>query len=204
MGVWDRLAAQFANPSGLLGALAGRIMARSNRNINAWTIDQLQIQPLDQVLEIGHGPGVGLKIVLGKIEGGHVVGLDPSDVMAKQAARLNQAAIQAGKLTLLQTRVEDIAEVDRIFTKVYAVNTIMFWEHPIQTLRILRSKMADHGRIALTVQPRERGANQDTVDRMARQLQEYLQQAGFREIHIHVLPLQPVNAVCVTGSKPAD
>ena len=49
---------QFRRPTGLLGRLAGWIMANRPSNIerNRWTVDLLRVQPADHVLEIGFGP----------------------------------------------------------------------------------------------------------------------------------------------------
>jgi hypothetical protein len=51
---------QFRRPTGLLGRLAGWIMANRPSNIerNRWTVDLLNVQPSDHVLEIGFGPGL--------------------------------------------------------------------------------------------------------------------------------------------------
>jgi hypothetical protein len=54
----SRIHSQFGHPAGVLGGLAGVVMASrgSNRQRNAWTVRQLDIQPTDRVLEIGFGP----------------------------------------------------------------------------------------------------------------------------------------------------
>jgi len=53
----SRILSQFGRPSGALGALAGAVMAHrgSNQRRNAWTVQLLDIQPDDRVLEIGYG-----------------------------------------------------------------------------------------------------------------------------------------------------
>lgn len=47
----------FAHPSGFLGHLGGWIMGLSNQDIAQWTLEALDVQPGDRVLEIGFGPG---------------------------------------------------------------------------------------------------------------------------------------------------
>ena len=51
---------QFSRPTGLLGRVAGLIMATrpSNLERNMRTLALADIQPEDRVLEIGFGPGV--------------------------------------------------------------------------------------------------------------------------------------------------
>ena len=55
MSFKQNIISQFSNPHGLLGRLAGTIMAHrpSNQERNRWTVDLLEIQPDDHVLEIG-------------------------------------------------------------------------------------------------------------------------------------------------------
>jgi len=49
---------QFHKPTRFLGRVAGWIMANRPSNIerNRWTVDLLNVQPSDHVLEIGFGP----------------------------------------------------------------------------------------------------------------------------------------------------
>ena len=50
----------FCMPQGLLGRLGGRLMSL-DRDLPAWVLDLLEIDPSDSVLEVGSGPGVGLE-----------------------------------------------------------------------------------------------------------------------------------------------
>jgi len=47
---------QFGRPSGLLGRLAGRIMAKADAD-DRWVTDLLEVRPDDRVLDVGCGPG---------------------------------------------------------------------------------------------------------------------------------------------------
>ncbi len=51
---------QFGCPRGPLGWIAGKLMARGNTDINRLALEALDLQPGDDVLEIGFGPGVTL------------------------------------------------------------------------------------------------------------------------------------------------
>lgn len=84
------------------------------------------------------------------------------------------------------------------FDAIYAVNSIPFWSDPVARLGELRGRLAPGGRVALTVQPRSRGATAETSRRTARRLEGWLHDAGFPSVTTHTLALDPP-AVCVIG-----
>ncbi len=103
----------------------------SNRLRNSWTIDLLSLNPEDNVLEIGHGPGIGLEGVVKKVTKGRIMGLDHSAAMGQQAARRNREAIDQGHVTLVQGSISDPsppAGLTGPFDKIYGVNVAMFWD----------------------------------------------------------------------------
>ena len=54
--MWEflkKLTLQFGKPEGILGSIAGRLMASTGVEKNKWTISLLNIQSADNVLEIG-------------------------------------------------------------------------------------------------------------------------------------------------------
>ncbi len=87
----SRIVAQFKKPNGILGRMAGWIMAihPSNRERNRWTVSLLGIQSQDALLEIGFGPGLGVQLASQKASTGLVAGIDFSETMLKQALKRN-------------------------------------------------------------------------------------------------------------------
>src|SRR5215204_1732821 len=100
-----RLARQFGHPSGLVGRLVGRMMARGNAGFNTWVVQSLRerLDPdaLTQVLELGPGPGVGLACLLDAFPRAQVWGVDQSSTMLSQARRHNAPAVREGRLQLV-------------------------------------------------------------------------------------------------------
>jgi SAM-dependent methyltransferase len=89
---------QFGHPWGAAGRAAGWVMAhrRPNRQRNSWVVRLLEVQPTENVLEIGFGPGLAIAELSRRAgEQGHMYGIDHSDVMLRQATRRNAAAIVA-------------------------------------------------------------------------------------------------------------
>lgn len=193
---------QFGHPRGGAGQVAGWVMAhrRSNRERNRWVVGLLDLQPTERVLEIGFGPGLAIAELARRAR--HVHGVDRSAVMVRQAGRRNRAAIDAGRVELLQAAVDRLPPFDPPLDVVMAVNTLGFWPEPAQRLRELRNLLRPGGRIALASQPRSPGATRETTARAAGELRDLLAEAGFVEIRSETLELDPPVA-CVLAIRPA-
>src|SRR2546421_5357703 len=94
---------QAHRPRGVAGRVTAWEMAcrPSNRQRSAWAVSLLEVRPTDRVLEIGFGPGVAVAQLV-RAGAGHVSGIDHSEVMLRQAAKRNEAAIRAGQVTLVR------------------------------------------------------------------------------------------------------
>jgi hypothetical protein len=100
--------AQFHQPTGAVGHVAGWIMGRRSSDVarNRWAVQLLDVQPADRVIELGCGPGVAIAALAARANRGLVVGVDHSQVMIRQARRRNRAAIRAGRVRLIHTPVQ--------------------------------------------------------------------------------------------------
>lgn len=143
----NRLFRQFSGPTGLLGSVAGRIMARKNRALNAWVASLLEAGPADRVIEVGYGPG--LAVAANAARAAFVAGVDRSDVMWRHARRRNAAAIRAGRVDLRQGDATALPFADASFTRALAVNSLQFWDPPDAGLRELARVLAPGGRLVL-------------------------------------------------------
>ena len=154
MGLWHRLAQQFRQPSGLLGRLIG-FLFRINREGIDWTINLLEIQPTDHVLEIGFGPGYGIQRAASLATQGRVAGVDFSQTMLKQATDRNAVAIDAGLVELCLGDATALLYPENTFHKAFATNVIYFWKDPLAYLRELHRVLKPGGRVALYVIAKE-------------------------------------------------
>src|SRR5262249_59042253 len=113
----------------------------------------LGVQPADQVLEIGFGPGLAVA-QLARAGAGHVYGIDHSGVMLRQASRRNAAAIQAGRVTLMRASVDQIPPaLDGPFDAILAINSLGFWPAPAERLAEPPRRLAPAGAISLPPPP---------------------------------------------------
>ncbi len=194
----------FGRPYGFLGNIGGRIMAATNKEINEWTVALLDIRSNDKVLEIGFGPGIAAEKISNIIKEGIFVGIDPSEVMFSQAQKRNEAAIREGKVKLQLATIEHLPVFNEAFDKIFSINSILFWEQPIERLKELRHLLKPNGLIAITLQPRSKGATNETARQEGEKLVQYLKEAGFSSIRLEEKQTKPVSAVCAIGANPSS
>ena len=60
------LAPQFGGPSGLVGRVVTRLLARGNAGFNRWLVNEISTAlPVPHtVIELGYGPGIALQEIL--------------------------------------------------------------------------------------------------------------------------------------------
>jgi ubiquinone/menaquinone biosynthesis C-methylase UbiE len=194
---------QFMRPRGLVGWLAGWVMAlrSSNRQRNVWAVGLLGVAPTDRVLEIGFGPGIAIRELSRRGTHGLVCGVDHSAVMVRQAARRNAAAVRAGRVDLRLGSAEHLPAFAEPFDKVLAVNNMGMWREPDERLKEIHRLMRPGGRIAIVSQPRCPGATSETTVAAGREIATRLTAAGFTGIRSDMLALKPP-VVCVIGEVP--
>jgi SAM-dependent methyltransferase len=203
MSFWSKIAAQFGKPTGLLGNLAGFIMASRSSNVvrSNWAVSLLNLQPNDRVLEIGFGPGIAIHKMSEIVKEGLIYGIDHSDIMLKQASKRNKEAISSGRVKLLLNSVSNLPSFEEPLDNILDINTFQFWENPIEDLKNLREHLRSGGIIALVQQPRKPGAKEEDTVKAGEKFAEYLKSAGFKEIKIEQKKMKPVSTVCVLGKK---
>src|SRR5690606_29957451 len=199
MGLIKNLRSQFKKPEGLLGSIAGMLMTIFGKEKNKWTLSLLNLKQDDHVLEIGFGPGIGIEIASKIIQNGKIIGIDFSEKMLKKAYQRNKKAIQKGKVELIHADVENLPSFQLHFDKVYSINSIIFWNNPVQTLMNIRKLMKDNGVIAITVQPFTKDATVDTAKQFGIEIVKQLVEAGFIHVKTELKQMKPVPIVCVLG-----
>lgn len=195
-----RFHSQFAHPKGWLGRLVGLILALKNRERNAWVVSLLDVQPDDQVLEIGFGPGQAIEEVAKLAQNGLVAGIDLSHVMVTQASKRNAAAIRSGRVLLQQGAESPLPFEDNKFNKVFAVNSMQFWSNPTAGLEEVRRVLKPGGRVVITIQPMW-AKTEEEVRSVTEKLVFQLKQVGFQQVRLETRQSKPITTVSGIGIK---
>ncbi len=200
----QHLFAQFGHPTGALGWLAGRIMSRRESNVarTLATVDLLGLSSTDRVLEIGHGPGVGLEAALAVA--GDVIGLERSTSMRSMAGRRNRQAVRDRRLSLVtgdaETPPPELGDFDAIFSS----NVWQFWSDQVGTLVAWRERLTPGGRMAVTFRPPLAGATESEALEAGNLIVDQLEQAGYCDVRLEPIPIGAVPAVCGLGRRPSE
>jgi trans-aconitate methyltransferase len=150
------LAQQFGHPTGLLGAVIGRGMARGNAELSRWVVHQAAAHRGDTVrraAELGPGPGVGLEALLARFADAQVWGIDLSSVMLSQAGKRNRSAVASGRLTLIEGGVPALSASEPADI-VMANHVLYFWQEPAVEMAQIRRFLRPGGLLALGYQLR--------------------------------------------------
>ena len=130
------------------------------------------------------------------------MGIDHSSVMIEQArARLRKLGLEA-RVELHLAGVEALAALRGPFDKILSVNLVQFVADKPALFQSFYQLLAPGGRIATTYMPRHRGATGADARRTAEELAGLTRAAGIADVRIEELPLKPLPAVCVLGSRP--
>jgi ubiquinone/menaquinone biosynthesis C-methylase UbiE len=165
-------------------------MARLNKKCAAWVIALLRMQSTDAVLEMGLGPGVGIRLLDRSATEGLVAGVDASEVMVAQAKARNARAIETGRVDLRYGTVESLPFEANTFDKALAINSMQVWPDPRAGLQEIRRVLRPEGQLALGF-TLHAGQVKDG-------LSEQLTAAGFAEARL----VEDEAGFCVLAIKP--
>lgn len=195
---------QFGNPRGVLGRLAGFIMSHRSSNLEriSWAVELLGVQPRDCVLEIGFGPGIGIRMLGELATDGMVYGVDHSALMLEQASRKNRERVKQSRVKLMVASASRLPRFDRLLDKVLDINSFQFWDDQLAALTSIRQQLRPGSVIAIAHQPRNKGAIENDTIKAGERIAGRLAACGFQEPRVELRQMKPVSAVCVIAKNP--
>ncbi len=148
------IASQLRQPHGEHAVEIGKKMNVSNLHINLNTIEALELQDNDNILEIGMGNGLFVKDVLSKANALHYAGCDFSESMIEESGKYNSDYVKSGQASFHLTNASQLPFEKEVFDKVFTINTIYFWENTTQVLSEIRRVLKPDGKITIAIRPK--------------------------------------------------
>jgi cyclopropane fatty-acyl-phospholipid synthase-like methyltransferase len=145
----ELIANQFRRPRGILGLIAAGMMKTPNQEPYDKIIELLDVRNGDQLLEIGCGPGRGIKQIVDKKTDCKIDAIDFSMLMVKKAASNNKTAVDEKRVTLIYGDFTEYDFKDRRYSKIFAINVIYFWKELKPVFNKLFNLLKSGGRLHL-------------------------------------------------------
>lgn len=144
------LASQLRQPQGAKGIEIANMMNETNIKMTIHSIDLLNVQTGNNILELGHGNCGHLSYLLSKENDLKYQGLEMSALMIEEAERINQKHIQANQASFHLYEGSNIPFADNSFDRIFTVNTIYFWKEPLHLLNELYRVLKPIGLLNIT------------------------------------------------------
>lgn len=144
---------QAASPRGLFGRILAIIWGREHGGLLTEVLDELDLRPGQRVLEIGSGPGHALREAVRRARGGHIVGVDVSELMVRLARGRNRDALARGEV---EVWLEDVASLSlevASFDRIFSMHSVYFWRGVEDVLAKLGASLRKDGRLVLAFLP---------------------------------------------------
>lgn len=154
---------QLRCPSGDMGVELGQRMNEFNKAMVLHTIEALELQKGEIVLELGHGNGGHLSHLLQQATQLVYYGLDISSTMHEQAKVMNQQLMQQQSLHFQLYNGLELPFEDNFFDKIMTVNTIYFWEDHSQLMQEIGRVLKPQGTAIITFAHKSYLENSPTV-----------------------------------------
>lgn len=194
-------------PSGIVGEMIGARMMRQHAAETLWTVSLLEIQPTDDILEIGFGAGRAVELAAAQATNGHITGIDLSQAMVRVASRRNARAMRAGRVTLRRGDATTLPFPAAQFDKILSIHTFYFWPDPLHTLSEIFRVLKPGGKVAITLSTGKEGSTEATgleryQDMLEKEIVPHMQRLGFAQAYLQTGPTaRQFKSVAVVGVK---
>jgi ubiquinone/menaquinone biosynthesis C-methylase UbiE len=146
---------QFKKPTGFWGKIVSAFMIKGNKYAYEKLIREFDIQQNDTILEIGYGPGWGIKYLTKMHESCSIYGVDFSELMFTKASRVNKKTIDDNKVKLLFGDFLDVDFANNHFDKIFCINVVYFWEDLQKPFVKIHSLLQDEGKFSIFMAKKE-------------------------------------------------
>ena len=178
-------------PHGREGIETIKRMNENHEEISEFAFKCIEVKKCSKIIDIGCGGGVNIEKFLKISE--NVDGLDYSEISVAESVKRNQKAVDVGKCRIMLADVCDMPIKDREYDLVTAFETIYFWQDIENTFKEVFRIIKENGRFVIAQGTDGNHPDDEkwlnTVEGMkvykADELNEYLLNAGFKNVKIH-------------------
>lgn len=157
-----------------------------------WGTGMLNLNPSDNILEIGCGAGLFAEQIANRLITGKIIAIDKSAPMIKMATKRNRNLIESGKATFSVADFGKTTFHQSQFDKIIAFNVNFFWKKPEKELELIRKYLKPEGHLYVFYQA-PYGANEELKNSLINPLK-----ANSFEIEDTVIQeLNPVSALFI-------
>lgn len=125
-------------------------MVRQHQPETEWTVNLLNVQKDDTILELGCGAGYAIERLVHQSLAKQIVGVDSSSTMIRSAQIRNKQAIQSNQVNIVYGDLNKLAFPNEQFDKVFTIHTLYFWEDISGTLSDLYKVLKPGGHFVIT------------------------------------------------------
>jgi ubiquinone/menaquinone biosynthesis C-methylase UbiE len=194
---------QYKTPKGIIGAFIGEKMVRQHKTETKWSLELMNIQQGDRILELGCGAGYAMKLILEKSLAEEIVGLDISPTIIRSARIRNKKAIHEKRAKLVQANLNQLPFHNEYFNTVFSIQTIYFWTDIATTLSEIFRVLKPEGVVILTFSDGKEDETWEGIKGITEnQVIPYMKNAGFRDVSFFRGPdSRGYHTVAVKGTK---
>jgi SAM-dependent methyltransferase len=209
MGVSGAIGKQLQHPRGLFGKALFKWLTRTTIAHARWTADLMDVQPDDDLLEVGFGNGANVGLLAQRATRGSVTGVEVSETAIEMASKTNAKAIAEGRVRLHQAAGGALPFDDGTFAKACTVATVYVIADPSAVFREMYRVLEPGGLAAVTFPVREKfmrfkpaGTEGFYLHELA-DLEAAFRDAGFIECRTERNDTVRFGCHCMLGRKPA-
>ncbi|MEM9363000.1 MAG: class I SAM-dependent methyltransferase [Bacteroidota bacterium] len=141
---------KFRSAEGVLGKDLGHLLYDGNKSMFQDSLDLLDIQKKNRILEIWPGHCAHLPQVMKQASGLRYFGLDISQTMIENAKKINGISVSGRKALFRSHDGVNIPYVNEFFDRIVTINTIYLWQQPKRFLNELYRVLKPEGICVIT------------------------------------------------------
>jgi len=137
-------------PRGLVGRFVGWVMPLGHSAIYKRVAPVLNLQPEDDVLDVGCGAGYFLKRYASHVNS--IAALDYSEVMVEMATNKHRDRIAAGTAAIVHGEASQLPWEDNRFSAVTSMGSFIVFPKPLESLKEMCRVLRPGGRAVVSIE----------------------------------------------------